>query len=242
MHVSICTKSKYFENACKPGFAVSRSEQSHRTHGSDKFQEAARGYIELEEDSSTVMIILAELYGIGKAAIGSTFTDFALATNIHKEKTMGVLVRAFVAADKVSRPGISLIVRIILNLQYDLETVKCRVAATFIDRLPLLHDPLVLLDLAGFIFDNCPERDCGLREVMVRTIQARLPEILTNNAAKEELVSDRFVLMAVLDGFAGLVKSGDLAIAMSPVPLLRVRRDPQDSPGSPVTPTKRRKL
>ena len=76
------------------------------------------------------------------------------------------------------------------------------VASSFIDRLPFVYDPLLLLDLASFMHNHLPERDYGLRPSIVKHMQSRLPEILNDDAAREDLSHNVLLLMAVLEAFA----------------------------------------
>jgi len=99
--------------------------------------------------------------------------------------------------------------------QYNLEAVQSRVVHAIIDRLHLVHDSMVLLELASTIFEWCPHCDAPLRKVIVRHIQARLPIIFNEPEAKEELAKDPNVYMAVLESFSDLVKNKKVRVYTS---------------------------
>ena len=80
-----------------------------------------------------------------------------------------------------------------------------------------------MVDLADFIYNDSPEQDCGLRLIIMRYLQARLPEIMSDDTFKENLVRNYLVVTAVLGGFASMMKTSKLTTdavlnAVSPEP------------------------
>ncbi|KAJ4303497.1 hypothetical protein N0V90_002393 [Kalmusia sp. IMI 367209] len=195
----LCLRSKFFANACKPGFMESETK-----------------VIQLEEDASTVEALLAEIYGVENPITSSIFTTFALQPNIKKEFIMNSLLSLFVAADK-----------------YDLDSIRIRAAGAFVDRLPYMHDPLVLLDLANFLLDNVPERDLGLRSSMIRYVQTKLPAIMRDHQAEAELAQNALVYMALLRSFSKMIEDGSLVVST---------KSSSGLPTPPISPAKAKKF
>jgi histone acetyltransferase HTATIP len=75
---------------------------------------------------------------------------------------MSDLLALFVAADK-----------------YNLEAIKRKAAEANIDRLPFVHEPLSIVDLASSIYEqDMPQTDCGLKKAIVGQLQIRLESIV----------------------------------------------------------------
>ncbi|KAI4941630.1 hypothetical protein J4E91_010661 [Alternaria rosae] len=118
------------------------------------------------------------MYGVYNPTTGSIFTNFALRMEIEKELMMNQLLDLFIAADK-----------------YNLENIKRRAAEAIIDRLPLITDPLMIVDLATYIYhDQCPENDRGLRKAIIECVRIRMPAILEDESAWEEFLENKNVL------------------------------------------------
>jgi histone acetyltransferase HTATIP len=81
--------------------------------------------------------------------------------------------------------------------QYNLEGIKRKVADAIIDRMPFLHNPLSIVDLAACIYgEQCPQSDNGLRASAVTHVQARMPSILQDADAWTEYVNNKELLYA----------------------------------------------
>lgn len=114
MDFSICPRSDFFANACKPVFAVScypDPTRSDITSLANATKEGAEGHIRLEEDDSTVEAMLTEIYGVENAITGSVFTTFALKHDFEKETLMSTLLKLFIASDKVCLNSLLTIVK-----------------------------------------------------------------------------------------------------------------------------------
>ncbi|KAF2445513.1 hypothetical protein P171DRAFT_443167 [Karstenula rhodostoma CBS 690.94] len=159
------------------------------------FMENTSGSIHLQEDATTVEALLMEIYGVQNQFTGSVFTTFALEPAIKKEATMSTLLSLFVAADK-----------------YGLDSIKLRIAAAVLDRLPFVFDYGLILDLAKLTLDNFPAQDCGLRASIIRYVQARLPAIMNSLDTEYELTHNALVFSAVLRSFATMIKERALVV------------------------------
>ncbi|KAL6156788.1 hypothetical protein ACJQWK_06584 [Exserohilum turcicum] len=145
------------------------------------FAEAEQRSITLPENDQTVSTMLQEMYQVYNPTTGSIFTNFALQPAIEKDRIMGNLLALFVACDK-----------------YNLESIKQKVVETIIDRLPFIHDPLSLVDLASSIYsDTCPAVDSGLRKAITLQLHARLPAIMEDEAAWQDYSEDKALLKAL---------------------------------------------
>jgi len=124
--------------------------------------------------------------------------------------------------------------RVLTIDQYNVDAIKHRAAEAFVDRLQLIHDPLVILDLASCIYDCCPMNDLGLRSTIIAYVMARFPAIHKDPNAKEELLQSPTVLDALHGRFSDIVaqgvlqintKSSSLLLTPPPSPV-KVRRGP----------------
>ncbi|KAH7081842.1 hypothetical protein BKA63DRAFT_550432 [Paraphoma chrysanthemicola] len=145
------------------------------------FAESAKQSIELPESAQTVGALLDEIYGTYNSTTGSLFTSFALRPEMEKERAMASLLDLFIAADK-----------------YNLEKVKRKISEAIIDRLPFVKDALTIVDMATNTYhEQFPYMDGGLRKVVIAQIDARLPAILEDEAAWNELSGTKMVLKAL---------------------------------------------
>lgn len=65
-------------------------------------KESTTRSIQLPEKAPVVSVMLDELYDVNNSTTGSVFTNFALRSEIEKEKVLSHLLEVFVACDKVS--------------------------------------------------------------------------------------------------------------------------------------------
>ncbi|KAF1848313.1 histone acetyltransferase MYST2 [Cucurbitaria berberidis CBS 394.84] len=145
-----------------------------------RFTETEQRSIKLPENENIIAIMLQEIYEVYNTTTGSIFTGFALGREIEKDRVINDLLALFIACDK-----------------YNLESIKQRVAAAIIDRLPFIHDSLSIVDLAGCLYDeNYPKIDRGLRKATIKLLQARLPAIMEDEDAWKEFSDNKVVLKA----------------------------------------------
>jgi histone acetyltransferase HTATIP len=84
------------------------------------------------------------------------------------------------------------------KLQYNLGKVKRKVSDALVDRLAFIKDPMMIVDIATNIHHHeFPYIDHGLRRAMVAQIDARLPDLIEDDGAWEELAKDTTVLRAL---------------------------------------------
>ncbi|KAH6643776.1 hypothetical protein C7974DRAFT_5230 [Boeremia exigua] len=144
------------------------------------FAESNELSVKLPEQERIVDVLLDEMYGTYNSTTGSIFTGFALRSEMEKERVLNDLLDVFITADK-----------------YSLEKIKTKVAKAIIDRMPFVHDVLVIVDLAICIFDEqCPQVDRGLRKAILSQLRDRMPLILKDSAAWQEYSRSKDVLMA----------------------------------------------
>jgi histone acetyltransferase HTATIP len=87
---------------------------------------------------------------------------------------------------------------ILTQLQYNLEKVKRKVSDALVDRLAFIKDPMMIVDIATNIHHHeFPYIDHGLRRAILAHIDARLPGIIEDEGAWEELAKDTTVLRAL---------------------------------------------
>ncbi|KAH8724399.1 histone acetyltransferase MYST2 [Phaeosphaeriaceae sp. PMI808] len=162
--IRLCKASHYFNAVCSGGFA----ESANRT-------------IELPESARIVATLLDELYDTYNPTTGSLFTNFALRSEMEKERALTDLLGLFLACDK-----------------YSLEKIKHKVSQAVIDRLPFIKDALTVVDFASEVYiDYFPAADCGLKEAVLVQMDARLPTILKDDSVWEEYSSNRTLLRAL---------------------------------------------
>ncbi|KAI8938999.1 hypothetical protein NX059_004843 [Plenodomus lindquistii] len=146
-----------------------------------RFSETEQRSITLPEDAKTISTMLQELYGVYNPTTGSIFTNFALRRAFEKECMMNDILSLFIAADK-----------------YSLHAIKGKAAEALIDRLPFVHDPLSIVDIASNIFQpEFPAFDGGLRQAIVLQIQARLSAIMEDEEAWKEYAENKEVVRAL---------------------------------------------
>jgi histone acetyltransferase HTATIP len=91
------------------------------------------------------------------------------------------LLALFIAADK-----------------YNLEAIKLKAAEAINDRLPFIHDPLSIVDLASSIYEeDMPQTDRGLKKAIIAQLQIRLPMIMEDDDAWDEYSGNRILVKAV---------------------------------------------
>ncbi|KAH3919896.1 hypothetical protein HBI56_032390 [Parastagonospora nodorum] len=163
------------------------------------FSETEQKSISLPESDGTVSVMLQELYGVYNSTTGSIFTSFALQREIEKEAIISNL------------------------LDYNLESIKNKIAHAIIDRMPFIHDVVTIVDVAACIYDeSCPEIDCGLRKAIIVQIHARLSTIMDDEAAWQAYSGNKAVLKALHEYQCAAIEETAL----------------QSPPASPTTPGK----
>lgn len=107
--------------------------------------------------------------------------------------------------------------------------MKTKVVKAIVDRLPFVHDPLTIADLAICLYDDqTPQVDRGLRKAVIHQIYKRLPAILNDNVAWQEYSGNQAVTKEVHIYVAQLHMPGQQINANSPV----------QCPSPPETPTR----
>jgi histone acetyltransferase HTATIP len=164
----------------------------------DSQQESETHSIRLPETEQVVSVLLDEIYGVYNPTTGSIFTNFALRLSDEKEHMMHDLVALFITSDKVrtaTRPPAA--ERTLIPAQYNLESIKQKVVKAIIDRLPFVHDPLSLVDLAAAVYnEQCPLTDRGLRTSILAHVQVRMPSIVRHERAWTEYTRNEKLLKA----------------------------------------------
>ncbi|KAF2845197.1 hypothetical protein T440DRAFT_282342 [Plenodomus tracheiphilus IPT5] len=146
-----------------------------------RFSETEQCSITLPEDAKTISTLLQELYEVYNPTTGSLFTNFALRRAFEKECIMSDLLSLFVTADK-----------------YGMSSVRQKTSEAIVDRLPFIHDPLSIVDLASNVYDvEFPAMDCGLRKVVVMQLHLRLSAIMNDEDAWKEYSDNKEVLKAL---------------------------------------------
>ncbi|KAF2739522.1 hypothetical protein EJ04DRAFT_559867 [Polyplosphaeria fusca] len=145
------------------------------------FLEAESHRIRLEEDAVVVEALLRELYGVESRFTGSPFTYFAYEPNVIKERIINDLIKIFIAADK-----------------YGMENICVRAAEAIRCRLPFLQDLESVIEAVNSVMEACPERDCGLRVIMMDHLETRFPHIHNNEAAEDAILEHPLVAKAML--------------------------------------------
>jgi histone acetyltransferase HTATIP len=101
--------------------------------------------------------------------------------------------------------------------KYNLEPLKKKAAHAIIDRLPFVHDPVTIVVIAAYIYDeSCPELDCGLHRAIIVQIQARLPTIMDDETAWETYSSNKLILKAVHECHCATMEEAAMAALFSP--------------------------
>ncbi|KAF1939606.1 histone acetyltransferase MYST2 [Clathrospora elynae] len=147
----------------------------------DFVQETEQRSITLPETVQTVSTMLQEMYDVHNPTTGSIFTHFALRRAMEQDLVMSDLLALFAASDK-----------------YSLEPIKHKAADAIIDRLPFIHDPLSIVDLASCIYEEaCPAMDRGLRKAIIVQLLARLPSIMEDEDSWKKYSENKAVLKAL---------------------------------------------
>jgi histone acetyltransferase HTATIP len=184
---------------------------------SDVFQESAKQSIALPESAQTVGALLDEMYDTYNSTTGSLFTNFALRPEIEKERTMASLLELFIAADKVRDFLCSFMLSQLTCDQYNLEKVKRKVSEAIMDRFPFIKDALIIVDMATNMYhEQFPYIDGGLRRAVMVQIDARLPAILEDENAWDELSDTKTVLKALHEYQCALRDDGPSNAAVTP--------------------------
>ena len=133
-------------------------------------KETEKRCITLPESPETICTLLQEIYEVYNPTTGSIITNFALRRAMEKDRVMTDLLALFVAADK-----------------YNLESIKHHAASAIIDRLPFIHDPLSIVDLACSIYSSdMPSTDRRLKKAIIALLMMRMAAIMEDEDAWEE--------------------------------------------------------
>ncbi|KAH9864574.1 hypothetical protein J1614_010509 [Plenodomus biglobosus] len=177
------SRSEYFNAVCDGQFSVRQLPNDlQRPTGllNNSTKETEQRSISLPEDAKTTSTLLQEIYEVYNPTTGSIFTKFALRRALEKEYMMSDILALFMTADKVITP------------------ISSKAATALIDRLPFIHDPLNIVDLASSVYhEEFPTMDYGLRKACVMQLQARMPAILVDDDAWEEYAGNKELVKAL---------------------------------------------
>jgi histone acetyltransferase HTATIP len=202
-------RSQYFNAVCDGRFTVLPPLFS-TSHFTDSSKETEKRSITLPESEQTISTLLQQIYEVYNPTTGSIFTSFALRRALEKDHIITNLLALFIAADK-----------------YNLESIKLKAAEAIIDRLPFIHDPLRIVDLASSIYEeDMPPTDRGLKKAIIGQLQIRLESIMEDDDAWDEYSGNRVLVKAVHKNQVEMLEEGKASGLVTP----------------PASPTKKRKF